>query len=444
VNTSAETDVRALIDAEPLRVPQYVMFAVLFLTLVIDGMDTQITSYIAPSIAREWGVSMANLGLVFSAGLLGSALGALGLGALGDAIGPKRVVIGATLLVGVATLALSTASSVTELAVLRFITGIGVGGSLPNLIALASQLAPTRLRATVITWTGCGFPAGAAFAGVLASALLPSAGWRVAYQVAGAVPLLLLPFIVLLLPESIPKLLGRKDGQRGVRSLLRRWYPAKAIDGLLVWPSPAVSRVKAPIVAIFQDGYGMLSGLTGALFFLSLVNVYFLANWLPGLLQQANSTAHDSIVATTLFNVGGIFGAVVLGRCIDRFGFLRILTVSLTCVAVFMLSLAAVHYTTLILLISAFVGGFFVNGSQGALYSVPALIYPDRLRATATGWAVGVGRVGFVGPLIAGLLLSAQWSYAEVLFAAAIAPAAAVIVVRILASSAGTLRAATG
>jgi MFS transporter, AAHS family, 4-hydroxybenzoate transporter len=425
------TDVRALIDAQPAGRWRLLMYGVLFMTLAIDGMDTQITSYLAPAMARDWGIPMGRLGAVLAAGQAGSALGAVLLGALGDVVGYRRVAIFATLVVGCATLTLSYATSTSELVALRFLTGLGVGGSLPNLIALVSQLAPTRLRATVITWTGCGFPAGAALAGVIAGWILELHGWRVAYRVAGIFPFVLLPALVALVPESISRVLTRPDGQQTTRRLLMRLYPSLDLQGPFTWPS-AVRAARAPLAAIFRDGLAARSVIVALLFFFSLTNVYFLANWLPGLLQRAHSAQHESIVATTLFNVGGIAGALVLGRLIDAYGFRRMLTLSLACVIAFMGFLAAGKHTTQALLIAAVIGGIFVNGSQGALNSVPALLFPDRMRATATGWAVGVGRLGFVGPLIAGYLLGAEWSYSQVLLMATIAPFMAIAMLQVL------------
>ena len=200
---------------------------------------------------------------------------------------------------------------------------------------------------------------------------------------------------------------------------------------------------KVPLAALFQDGRALTSVLI-ALFFFCLMNVYFLVNWMPGLLQKAKSTQRESILATTtLFNTRGIFGAVILGRLIDRFGYLKVITTGLLCTITFMVVLATNQLPTQTLLVLALVGGGFVNGGQGALNSLPSLIYGDSLRATATGWSVGIGRLGFVGPLIAGFLLHLQWTSSQVLLTAALAPLTAIILLRAVALSCQRREAAT-
>lgn len=427
-------DPRQIIDEAPLGPRQYLIYFILFLTLAIDGLDTQITSYLAPVLAKEWEISMANLGLVFGIGLAGSAVGALTLGALGDALGNKRIIVIATIAIGVATVAMGYANTVTELAALRFITGFAVGGSLPNLIALVSQFTPKRLRASLITMIGCGFPAGAALAGLMATWLLDSEGWRSIYHFAGYLPLLLTPVIIFFLPESLVSLLKRPDGQVKVRQIFERIYGAQLSREVQFRWANASDKVVAPLAAIFRDGRALASVMLSAIFFLSLMNVYFLSNWLPGLLSQLHSTPHEAIVATTVFNLGGMFGALVLGRLIDRFGYARTLCTSLLCSGACMLMLARFGFTGQSLQLAAFVGGFVVLGGQGGLNSLPALIYPDHLRATATGWAIGTGRLGSVtGPLLAGALLGAGWGSADVLSLTALVPALASILLAILA-----------
>jgi AAHS family 4-hydroxybenzoate transporter-like MFS transporter len=326
------------------------------------------------------------------------------------------------------------ATTVQELAALRFVTGLGVGGSLPNLLALASQLSPRRHRASLVSMTGCGFPVGATFAGLLTTWLLDGHGWRNVYLAAGVFPLLLTPVLLALLPDSIPCLLRRKDGQLGAVTTVRRLYPGLPSDCHVGWSDAQARVAKLPLVTIFQHGRALLSVLLTGIFFFSLMNVYFLANWLPELLQRGHSTPHEALIATTVFNVGGIAGALLVGRLIDAFGYMRVLGTCFVLGSASMFGLANGHFSFDVLLAAAFAGGFLVLGGQGALNALPSLLYPADQRSTATGWAVGTGRLGSVlGPAVAGLLLSVHWSHAQVLMLAALLPLLAASLLRFVA-----------
>lgn len=417
---SGKLDVRELIDGQPLGAAQVWMFVLLFAVLALDGLDTQLLSYVAPNIAREWHISMANLGSIFSIGLLGSMCGALLLGVLGDSVGVKRTLVGVTALVGLATLMTGFSRGIGQLYALRFITGFGVGGALPNLIALAAQFAPGRRRATIVTLTGCGFPMGAALGGALSAWVVPGHGWRTAYFVAGALPLLMTPLLLVACPESIPVLLRKANGQLLLRKTMARFFPKTVLNQDFIWKTKNL-QAGAPLRILFSKAQRGLTSLLAGIFFLSLLNVYLLSNWLPGLLQAAHSTPRESVIATTCFNLGGLLGGPVLGRLMDRFGFGRALASTYVGGAISIGALAMGLLGGSGLTALALVTGFCVLGGQGALNALPALLYPEEARAAGTGLVAGIGRFGsLLGPLIAGFLLGANWTHSQVLGAAAI------------------------
>ena len=417
----ATVDARGLIDNEPIGRWQILAFLILTLVAGLDGLNTQIVSYVAMSIAKEWHISMANVGTVFGIGMAGTVVGAITLGTLGDMVGLKRMLIAVTLLIGGATVATGFATSWVQLVVLRFLTGLGVGGASPNLIALTAQFAPSRRRATLITMTACGFPLGATFGGALVAGLVANHGWRFMFKIGGCLSLLLAPIIIAWLPESLPLVLKRTNetAQSMARKLLRRMYPKASLEGEIIW-SVTPSRAKLPLVALFQQGPALFFVLAAA-FFMSMLGLYLLSNWLPGLLQQAHSTAREAVLATAGFNLGGIAGAVLLGRLMDRFGFIKSLAVGFVCSAASIVLLAVNNFSFYPLAVAAFASGFIVIGCQGGLNALPSLLYPDDMRSTATGCFVSIGRVGSIlGPLIAGFLLTAHWNSSQVLLFAAI------------------------
>src|ERR1700712_5980455 len=195
-------DVAGFIDRQPVGRYQIGLLLTCAAVLFLDGFDTQAIGYVAPALAKEWGLTKAALGPVFSAGLFGLMIGALTLGPLADRIGRKKIIIFSTLAFGVGTLATAFIQEVNSLLAIRFLTGLGLGGAMPNAIAMTSEFNPRRRRATMVMIMFCGFSIGAALGGFLAAALIPQFGWRSVFVVGGLVPLLLVPVLMLRLPES--------------------------------------------------------------------------------------------------------------------------------------------------------------------------------------------------------------------------------------------------
>ena len=206
-------DVADFIDRQPVGGFQFKLLLTCAAVLFLDGFDTQAIGYVAPALAREWGLTKGALGPVFSAGLFGLMIGALLLGPLADRIGRKRIIILSTLAFGICALATAFVHDVNALLAIRFLTGLGLGGAMPNAIAMTSEFNPRRRRATMVMIMFCGFSVGAALGGLLAAALIPHFGWRSVFVVGGVAPLLLVPVLALRLPESVRflALTGRAD-----------------------------------------------------------------------------------------------------------------------------------------------------------------------------------------------------------------------------------------
>src|SRR6202035_6044736 len=200
---ASTADVAAFIDAQPVGAFQVKLLLVCATVLFLDGFDTTAIGYVAPALAKEWNIGKAALGPVFSAGLFGLMIGALLFGPLADRIGRKKIIIFSTLAFGIGTLATAFVRDVNTLLVIRFLTGLGLGGAMPNAIALTSEFSPHRRRATMVMVMFCGFSVGAALGGFLAAGLIPHFGWRSVFVVGGVAPLLLAPVLALKLPESV-------------------------------------------------------------------------------------------------------------------------------------------------------------------------------------------------------------------------------------------------
>src|SRR3984957_5835459 len=200
---ASTVDVAAFIDAQPVGAFQVKLLLTCAAVLFLDGFDTQAIGYVAPVLAKEWGLSKGALGPVFSAGLFGLMIGALLFGPLADRIGRKKIIVLSTLAFGLGVLLTSLVQDVNALLAIRFLTGLGLGGAMPNAIATTAEFNPRRRRATMVMIMFAGFSIGAALGGMLAAALIPAFGWRSVFMVGGIAPLLLVPILMLRLPESV-------------------------------------------------------------------------------------------------------------------------------------------------------------------------------------------------------------------------------------------------
>lgn len=393
---------------------------------VLDGFDTQAIAFVAPVLAKAWGLTPASFGPVFSVGLIGMMVGALVLGPVADRKGRKLAILISVALMGLFSLATIFATSIEALLVLRFLTGLGLGGAMPNVIALSAEYTPARWRSTAVGVMFCGFPLGAVAGGLLAAQIIPIYGWESVFLIGGAVPLLLLFVLVAMLPESIRFLAARAGRETAVRQLLERAVPDVSLTVETTFRThhmPSGSWITAR-EELFGAGRMRGTLMLWTAFFMNLLMYYFLINWLPLTLQQAGIDLSRAILFTALLNVGGIVGTIVLARAIDLAGSFRLLWVVLFTAS---LAIGAVGYLGaqggLPLGVAVFVAGFCVNGAQNNMNALAAGLYSTASRATGVGFALGVGRIGsIIGPVVGGMLLAAQMPL-QTLFAIGALPA---------------------
>ncbi|WP_114835994.1 MFS transporter (plasmid) [Agrobacterium tumefaciens] len=380
--------------------------------VVLDGFDTQAIAYVAPVLAKSWGLTPTAFGPVFAAGLVGMMVGALSLGPVADRNGRKLAIVISVALMGLFSLATIFATSVETLLVFRFLTGLGLGGAMPNVLALSAEYMPTRWRSTAVGVMFCGFPFGAVLGGLLAAQIIPAFGWESVFLVGGIAPLLLLFVLVPLLPESVRFLVGRRDTDRTVAKLVARAVPDANLPTDTRFETAKVEggNRAAARAELFGSDRIARTLLLWAAFFMNLLMYYFLINWLPLTLQSAGIDLSKAILFTALLNFGGIVGTIVLARIIDRIGSFRILWLVLLAAAV---AIATVGYVSsqggLLLGVAIFVAGFCVNGAQNNMNALAAGLYSTPSRATGLGFALAIGRIGSIlGPVVGGMLLAAQ------------------------------------
>jgi AAHS family 4-hydroxybenzoate transporter-like MFS transporter len=415
----ASIDVASFIDQQPVGGFQIKLLLTCASVLFLDGFDTTAIGFVAPSLAREWGLTKGALGPVFSAGLFGLMIGALLFGPLADRIGRKKIIIFSTLAFGIGTLATAFVQDVNTLLVIRFLTGLGLGGAMPNTVAMTSEFSPHRRRATMVMIMFCGFSLGAALGGLLAAALIPQFGWRSVFVVGGAAPLLLVPILALRLPESVRFLALTGRAHERVAQLLGFISPAASFapGTQFVVNEPALPGI--PVQYLFRDGRTLVTLLLWVVFFMSLLDIYFLANWLPTVLNDLGASVSAAAVIGSMLQVGGVVGTFALGSVIDRFSFRALALVYF--IAVFAVgAIGQLGHSVIFVSTAIFAAGFCIVGGQIAANALAAGFYPTSVRATGVGWALGIGRVGsIIGPLVGGMLLTAKWSTGSVFLAAA-------------------------
>ena len=420
VRTSpSPVDVAQFIDAQPVGGFQIRLLLTCAAVLFLDGFDTQAIGFVAPALAREWDVSKGALGPVFSAGLFGLMIGALLFGPLADRIGRKKIIVFSTLAFGIGTLVTAFVQDIDMLLAIRFLTGLGLGGAMPNAIAMTSEFNPRRRRATMVMIMFCGFSVGAALGGFLAAALIPLFGWRSVFVVGGLAPLALVPILARRLPESVRFLALTGRAQERVAELLWSISPRAVFAPATQFVVHEPELTGIPVLHLFRDGRTLVTLLLWVVFFMSLLDLYFLSNWLPTVLNDLGATVSEAAMIGSMLQVGGVVGTFALGSIIDRFSFRALALVYF--IAVFAVgAIGQLGHSAIFVSMAIFAAGFCIVGGQIAANALAAGFYPTAVRATGVGWALGIGRVGsIVGPLVGGALLIVRWSTGSVFMAAA-------------------------
>jgi MFS transporter, AAHS family, 4-hydroxybenzoate transporter len=426
-------DIRHFIDDRPVGRYQLLVAVMCGLIVFVDGFDAQAMGFVAPALTAALKISRGVLGSVISSGLVGMMIGALVSGPLADRIGRKPVLVACALIFGVGSLLTATAQSVEWLMAFRAFTGLGMGGAMPNAIALTSEYMPRRRRAGAVTMMICGFSLGAAVGGLVAASIIPRFGWPAVFIVGGVFPIAIGVVCLFVLPESIRFLVVRGDREPQARLLLSRIAPGAAVTGPLSpghdehAPSPGASAHAAGgfiVSELFTNGRALATTLIWVIYFMNLLNLYFLNSWLPTIISDAGIPVDTAIRLTSLFQIGGIGGAVVLGRLLDRTFSFWILAACYSWAAAFVYSIGHAGASVPLLALTITCAGVGIIGGQNASHALSSEFYPTRIRSTGVGWALGIGRIGsIVGPLVGGLLLAQNTPMRDVFWAAVI-PAA--------------------
>jgi MFS transporter, AAHS family, 4-hydroxybenzoate transporter len=427
---STKVNVAELIDNSKVGGFQIAIFILCGICLMLDGFDVQAIGYVAKTLFSEWHIPNA-AGRVVSSTLIGVLLGSILLSMLADKIGRRPVLIGATLYFSVLTILTTQMTSLEGLLGIRFLAGIGLGGIMPNAVALVSEYSPRRSRVTIMLIVANGFTAGAAIGGVIAAWLVPAYGWKSVFYAGGALPLAIGLTMLVWLPESL-QFLVQQSKSDATRARIGRWLnrvaPTMRMDDSVEFVSPEKKQSGVSFLRLFHQGRAGGTSLIWVVNFLNLLNLYFLASWLPTVAQEAGYSSSTSILVGSTLQIGGTFGALGLGWFIHRMGFVPVLVSCFTLACVNIALIGQPGLSLLILITVVFIAGIGIVGGQAGVNALSATYYPTDLRSTGIGAGLGIGRIGsIIGPTL-GEYMRKEWPVHQLFYAAAIPALVAALV----------------
>jgi MFS transporter, AAHS family, 4-hydroxybenzoate transporter len=424
---SRQVNVADVIDSNPISGSQIRLFVLCGLCLLMDGFDVQVMGFVAPALIEAWKIPGPALTPVLTAGNLGILVGALLFTMLADKIGRRPVLIAATLYFSVMMVVTAQATTIEQLVVLRFITGLGLGSIIPNATALIGEFSPKHKRVTLMMVVSVSFTAGAGFGGFVSLALMPRFGWESVFYFGGIVPLAIAAAMYFWLPESLQFMAVRGRKPEELRRVVGQIDPRAATPDV-TYVATEAQKSGVPAIHLFREGRTPVTLLLWVVNFMNTLIVYSLSGWMPTIIRNYGYSQQESVLVGAILQVGGTLGTLAFAGIIPRFGFIPVLATSF---AVGSVVIAAVGWSVPVLgalLFTVFFAGWCSIGAQPGLNAMSATFYPTYLRSTGIGWALGFARFGgVVGPMVGGALLSRQWAPDQLFLAAAAPPLIALV-----------------
>ncbi len=399
-------DVDDLLDSASLfGLPLWVA-AMVISVLVLDGLDVIMISLVAPALAQQFHVAPTSLGSVLAAALIGMAFGAVMAGPAGDRWGRKPPLLLSTALFAAATLLTVTSDSVATLTCWRFLTGVGLGGAVPNAIALLAEYMPRRWRNLVIAAAIVGVPIGGMLGATVAAPIMGSYGWRGMFVLGGLLPILAIVITYFALPES-PRYLATRGLRRAELAALLNRISGTALysagDQFVLRTAPASTSARVRLLFV----HGLLPDTIGVwlIFFFNLFSAFTFLSWAPTILTSLGFAFPLAMRGVSLFNLAGILGAAITAWIIAYHGSRSALVVLALVAAASLLFISRLIASDhaggdpaqALWMMTGFAGaGFSLIGIQVAAYGLSAHVYPTEIRSSGVGWAAGVGRLGSI------------------------------------------------
>jgi AAHS family benzoate transporter-like MFS transporter len=401
------------------------------LIIICDGYDLAVVGIALPSIMKEMGVTAQNAGFMVSSALFGMMFGAIFLGTIADRIGRRLAIVICLVLFSVFTAAAGMSHDPYVFSVMRFLAGLGIGGVMPNVVAQMTEYSPKKIRGTMVTLMFSGYAVGGMLAALLGKGMIEGYGWQSVFLAAG-VPIILIPFVLKHLPESMPFLI-RKNRLGEVQGILARMQPGYHAAHGDRFEIPAVDRADgAPIGKLFQDGRGFSTVMFWVAFFMCLFMVYALSSWLAKLMAGAGYSLGSALTFVLILNFGAVIGAIGGGWLSDRFH-IKYVLVGMYSLAAVSISLLGYPVPTAALFLLVGLAGASTVGTQIVTYAYAGQFYPMAVRSTGIGWASGIGRSGAIlAPIVIGTLVGMSLPLQQNFVAMAIPAVIAAIAVALI------------
>lgn len=401
-----KVDIQSVIDQAKFSGFHWKVLLWCLAIIIFDGYDLVIYGVALPLLMEQWQLTSVQAGWLASSALFGMMFGAIAFGTLSDKLGRKLTIMLCVFLFSGFTFLGAFAESPTQFAILRFIAGLGIGGVMPNVVSLTTEYAPKRIKSTLVAVMFSGYAIGGMASALLGKVLVPQFGWEIMFMIAG-IPILLLPILWVMLPESL-LYLKQKNKDEEVTVMLKKLEPSLVSKEFVVAPLEETGGDAAPLKALFQKNRATSTIMFWMAFFMCLLMVYALGNWLPKLMIQAGYSLGASMLFLFALNIGGMIGAIGGGVLADKFH-LKPVLVAMFVMGAGSLVLLGFNSPPIVLYTLIAIAGAATIGSQILLYTFVAQYYPSAVRSTGMGWASGIGRVGaIVGPVLTGALLAYQ------------------------------------
>lgn len=406
-------DPKSILLERPMGRLQIVAVAICIALNALDGFDVLAITFAAPGLSESWKLGPGAIGIVISTGLIGMAAGSLLLAPLADIIGRRLMILASLVAMSGGMFLSATAGDVYMLSLWRVVTGLGIGAMLAAINAMTAEYANAKRRDMAVSLMAVGYPIGGVVGGSIAAWLLTHHSWHAIFVFGGAVTAVLIPIVWFLLPESIEFLIGKGKGDvlPQVNGILGRMgHPAATI-----LPARAVDARPARVTDIFAPKMLHNTLMVSLAYFLHIMTFYYILGWVPSIVTALGFEKAVGTQVSVWVNVGGIMGGIALGWASHRFGLKPLVLGTMVCTALALMVFGQTAPDIGTLKLVAFVMGFFMFGGVVGAYAIMAKIYDSSVRATGTGFVIGVGRGGAaIGPILAGFLIQADLSRGSV------------------------------
>jgi len=388
-------DVKAWIDSRPISAKQWLILVLCFTIIFFDGYDAAVMGFIAPALIESWNISRSEMGPILGAAMFGVALGALIAGPWSDRYGRKKILLLAISGFACFSLASAFARSPFEMALLRFLTGLGLGAVMPNCVTLLAEYMPERRRSLAIAIMYGGFNIGSGMSGFIAAALLPHFGWQSVLIFGGVVPLLMLPVLLFMLPESAMYMVVNKVSREKIAATLNKIGGHFTAATAFVLHAPVMPK-KARVLQLFSGGYARGTLILWLTYFMGLFVIYLLNGWLPTILRSGGVSLERAAIVSGLFQLGGALGGLLVGALMDRLKAKYVIGLFYLAGCICLLAQGIWGFGPAALAVLVFISGICINGAQNGLQAFSPVFYPTEMRATGVCWMHGVGRSGAI------------------------------------------------